>query len=137
MPNAILLVEDTPTDAKLILRALQRPALAANVVVARDGVEAVEWLLAAQTLPCIVFLDVKLPRLDGFEVLRRIRSEARTIHLPVVMLTSSNEDGDVLRAYAAGANSYVRKPLDAAELTETVQLLARYWIEINRPPPLP
>jgi two-component system response regulator len=138
----ILLVEDNPKDEALTLRALHRHNIRNGVTVARDGVEAIEHLLGrddagqpARPLPRLVLLDLKLPKLDGLEVLRRIRAEKRTRFLPVVILTSSNEEKDILEGYRLGTNSYVRKPVDFVEFTEAVRQLGLYWLVLNMPPP--
>ncbi len=139
----ILLVEDNADEEALTLRAFQKAGLSDEVRVARDGVEALDLLLATgphagrdpADVPEVVLLDIKLPRLDGLEVLRRIRSHERTCLLPVVILTSSNEDTDRLMSYFRGANSYVRKPVDFGRFTETVKQLGLYWLAINLPPP--
>ena len=136
----ILLVEDNPKDEALTLRALQKHNLQAAVVVTRDGVEALDYLLpagdhAAQPLPQLVLLDLKLPKLDGLEVLRRLRGHERTRLLPVVILTSSVEERDVVEGYRLGTNGYVRKPVDFAEFTEVVRHLGLYWLILNTAPP--
>jgi two-component system response regulator len=139
----ILLVEDNSKDEALTLRALRRNNIQNKVVVARDGVEALEYLLGSDRnpgssehpLPELVLLDLKLPKIDGLEVLRRIRAAERTRLLPVVILTSSAEDVDVLEGYRLGTNSYVRKPVDFVEFTEAVRQLGLYWLLLNRPPP--
>jgi two-component system response regulator len=139
----ILLVEDNPKDEALTLRALQRNNIQNNVVVVRDGVEALEYLLGSDRspassehpLPELVLLDLKLPKIDGLEVLRRIRADERTRLLPVVILTSSAQDADILEGYRLGTNSYVRKPVDFLEFTEAVRQLGLYWLLLNRPPP--
>jgi len=141
----ILLVEDDPDDEALTLRALRRNHIANEVVVARDGVEALDFLFATgahagrdpHVLPQVALLDLKLPRLDGFEVLQRIRSDPRSRHLPVVVLTSSREERDLVESYARGANSYVRKPVDFAEFMEAVRQLGLYWLVLNEPAPAP
>jgi CheY-like chemotaxis protein len=143
MPHepVILLVEDNPKDEALTLRALRKANIGNRVVVAHDGVEAVEYLLAAapdgsrNELPQLILLDLKLPKLDGHDVLRRIRSEERTRLLPVVILTTSVEDKDRLQGYALGANSYVRKPVDFAEFAQAVVQLGLYWLVLNQQPP--
>jgi two-component system response regulator len=139
----ILLVEDNPDDEALTLRALRKANVRNEVVVARDGVEALEFLFGTgphagrdtEKLPQVVLLDLKLPRLDGLEVLRRLRADARTKILPVVILTSSNEDEDRLAGYQLGANSYVRKPVDFSQFVEAVRQLGLYWLLLNQPPP--
>ncbi len=141
--RAILLVEDNPDDELLMLRALAKNGMAGEVVVARDGVEALDYLFAAgahagrntSVMPRVVLLDLKLPRLDGLEVLRRMRADERTRLVPVVILTSSGEQSDLLEGYALGANSYVRKPVDFAMFTRAVEQLKLYWLVLNEPPP--
>lgn len=141
--GAILLVEDNPDDEALTIRALHKNNIVNEVVVARDGVEALDFLFGAgaeaeekpRGLPQLVLLDLKLPRVDGLEVLRRIRSDPRTRLLPVVVLTSSREERDLVESYSLGANSYVRKPVDFVEFTEAVRQLGLYWLLLNEPPP--
>ena len=141
----ILLVEDNADDELLMIRALERNRIRNDVVVARDGVEALDFLFATGVhqgrptgdLPQVVFLDLKLPRVDGLEVLRRIRADDRTRVLPVVILTSSNEEKDVARSYALGANSYVRKPVDFVQFSQAIQTLGRFWLLLNELPPAP
>ena len=134
----ILLVEDNPDDEKLTLRALQKNKISNEVVVARDGVEALDYLLGngAHDLPQVVLLDLKLPKVDGLEVLRRLRAHERTKLLPVVILTSSNEEQDRIAGYGLGANSYVRKPVDFNQFMEAARQLGLYWLVLNEPPPL-
>ncbi len=139
----ILLVEDTPDDADLTLMALNRAGLLNEVVVAEDGVEALDYLFAQgrhsdrnpAELPAVVLLDIKMPRLDGIEVLQRLRGDRRTRMLPVVILTTSTEDIDLVRAYESGANAYVRKPVSLPEFQEAVRQLGLFWILTNEPPP--
>jgi two-component system response regulator len=141
--KTILLVEDNGSDEKLTLMAFKRSGIANEVHVVRDGVEALEYLFATGThadrkdapLPAIVLLDLKLPRLDGTDVLREIRSNDRTKHLPVVILTSSKEDEDIARSYALGANAYVRKPVDFGHFAEAVKTLGLFWLLLNEPLP--
>ncbi len=134
--KVILLVEDNEDDIDLTLRAFKKANVAAKVEVVRDGVEALEHLFGASaSLPDLVLLDLNLPRVDGFEVLRRIRSEERTRLLPVVILTSSNEETDLVRGYTGGANSYVRKPVDYSEFIEAARQLSLYWLLRNVAPP--
>jgi two-component system, response regulator len=139
--RTILLVEDNPSDEALTLRALKKANIANPVVVARDGVEALDCLFQAGTnyapnkLPEVVFLDLKLPKLDGHEVLKRIRADARTRLVPVVILTTSVEREDRLEGYRLGANSYVRKPVDFLEFAEAVVQLGLYWLVLNERPP--
>lgn len=133
--RTVLLVEDNPDDEALTLRALRKHNIT-NVVVKRDGAEALDYLLGgADPLPTVVLLDLKLPKLDGLEVLRRLRADTRTRILPVVILTSSKEEGDLLESYGRGANSYIRKPVDFVAFMEAVRQLGVYWLELNEPPP--
>jgi len=141
--KVILLVEDNPDDEALTLRALKKNNILNEVVVAHDGVEALDYLFGTGThagrnpshLPQVVLLDLKLPKVDGLEVLRRIRADERTKLLPVVVLTSSKEDQDLLKSYSLHANSYVRKPVDFTQFTEAVRQLGLYWLILNEPPP--
>ena len=141
-PGMILLVEDNPHDEALTLRALQKRNLANEIVVVRDGAEALDYLFCngshtgrdPEDLPSVVLLDLKLPKLYGLEVLRRIRSNERTKLLPVVILTSSDEQRDLIESYRGGANSYVRKPVEFDQFTEAVQQLGLYWLLMNEPP---
>ena len=140
--KTILLVEDNPQDAMLILRALRKINLANEVDVVRDGQQALDYLFrekefagrAGSGQPTVILLDIGLPKLSGLEVLERLRSDARTRLLPVVILTSSDEERDRLRSYENGANSFVRKPLEFAEFAETVARLGVYWLATNEPP---
>ena len=139
----ILLVEDNPDDEALTLRALNKSKIANKIVVVRDGVEALDYLFCTGAyadrdpleLPQVTLLDLKLPKVDGLEVLRRIRSDARTKMLPVVILTSSKEEQDMVNAYSSGANSYVRKPVDFNQFVEAIGQLSLYWLVLNEPPP--
>ena len=141
----ILLVEDNPDDEELTLMALQKNNIVNEVVVDRDGEQALEFLFGAGPgsfsargmLPSIILLDLKLPKVDGLEVLQRIRSDERTRLLPVVILTSSKEDRDLLESYSLGCNSYVRKPVDFAMFVEATRQLGMYWLLLNEPPPEP
>jgi len=140
----ILLVEDNPDDEALTLRALRRANVGNDIVVARDGVEALDYLFGTgphvgrdtRQLPQVMLLDLKLPRIDGLEVLRRVRADERTCILPVVILTSSNEERDRIDGYTLGANSYVRKPVDFNEFVDAVRQLGLYWLLLNQPPPM-
>jgi CheY-like chemotaxis protein len=141
--KVILLVEDNPDDAALTLRAFKRSHLMNPIEVARDGVEALDFLFAQNdyahraslALPTLVILDLKLPRLDGLGVLKAIRADERTRFLPVVILTSSKEEQDLISGYTLGANSYVRKPVDFAEFLEAAKVLGIYWLMMNQVPP--
>jgi two-component system response regulator len=141
--RTILLVEDNRDDEALTLRALRRANVANAVVVARDGVEALDYVFGAgaytgrdmRDLPQVVLLDLKLPKIDGVEVLRRIRSDERTRLVPVVILTSSNEEQDRMATYMLGANSYVRKPVDFTAFADAVRQLGLYWVLLNEQPP--
>ena len=143
MNKYILLVEDDPDDEALTVRALRKHKIANEIVVAHDGVEALDYLLgtgphAGRDLrhqPQVTLLDLKLPRLDGLEVLRRLRADPRTRLLPVVILTSSKEEEDRAKVYSLGANSYVRKPVDFNQFNEVVSQLGMYWLLVNEPPP--
>lgn len=139
----ILLVEDNPDDEKLTIRALRKNNILNEILVARDGAEAIEYLLgdrwqargtAYETL-AVILLDLKLPKVDGLEVLRRIREDPRTKQLPVVILTSSKEERDLLKAYDLGVNSYVQKPVDFQQFSKAVIQLGLYWLLLNVPPP--
>ncbi len=139
----ILLVEDNPDDEELALLAFERSRIANRMVVVRDGQEALDYFFGtaaegdrdAGMLPQVVLLDLKLPKVDGLEVLRRLRAAPQTRRLPVVVLTSSKEEEDLMRSYDLGANSYVRKPVDFARFTEAVRQLQVYWLVLNEPPP--
>jgi two-component system, response regulator len=127
----ILLVEDNPDDEKLTIRALRRGNIANEILVAHNGEEALTMVLNADPLPSVVLLDLKLPKVDGLEVLRQIRASAHTHLLPVVILTSSSEERDIIDSYNLGANSYVRKPVEIEKFTEAVRQLGLYWAVIN------
>ena len=134
----IVLIEDNPDDQTLTLRALKKQNIANEIIVLNDGVEALAFLLDPEKpLPHLVLLDLKLPKLDGLQLLRRLRSESRTQVLPVVVLTSSDEDRDVIEGYRLGANSYIRKPVDFNQFTEAVRQLGLYWLVLNQSPPRP
>jgi two-component system response regulator len=142
--KVILLVEDNADDELLTLRALKNNNIRSEVVVARDGEEALEYLWGSENpqehsrgrLPEVVLLDLNLPKLDGLEVLRRLRADARTKLVPVVILTSSNEERDRTASYNLGANSYVRKPVDFEQFSEAARQLGLYWLVLNESPPL-
>ena len=142
--RSILLVEDNPDDEALTVRALNKNNIKNEVIVARDGAQALEILLGDGDhagkdevhLPQLILLDLKLPKVDGLEVLRRLRADPRTKLLPVDILTSSNEEQDRLKGYDLGANSYVRKPVDFNEFVDAVRHLGLYWLILNEPPPL-
>ena len=131
----ILLVEDNPDDEALTLRALSRNNVKAQVIVVHDGQEALEWLADADEPPALILLDLQLPKIDGLEVLRRLRANPRTALVPVVILTSSKEDRDRASGYRGGANSYVQKPVDFTEFVDAVRQLGVYWLVLNQPPP--
>ena len=136
----ILLIEDNPDDVDLTLRALHKSNVANKVLVARDGAEAIDMLHGSAARdpidrPAVILLDLKLPKIDGIEVLKRIRSHQRTMLLPVVILTSSNEQQDLIAGYSEGANSYVRKPVSFDQFVEATRQLGLYWLVLNEPPP--
>jgi two-component system response regulator len=143
MNKIILLVEDNASDEKLTVLAFKKCGVSNEVVVVRDGAAALDYIFAtgqhagrdAGLLPTIVLLDLKLPRIDGLEVLRRIRADERTRRLPVIVLTSSRQDEDVLQSYALGANAYVRKPVEFAAFVEAAKTLGLFWLLMNEPPP--
>jgi CheY-like chemotaxis protein len=140
--KTILLVEDNPDDVTLTLRALKKNNLMNEVVVARDGVEALDFLFcegvfaerSPELLPELILLDLKLPKVDGLEVLKRIRNDNRTRLLPIVILTSSNEQSDIISGYELGVNSYIRKPVDFEQFIEAVRQLGLYWLVLNQTP---
>jgi two-component system response regulator len=139
--RAILLVEDNPDDEALTIRAFKKNNIKNDVVVARDGAQALDYLFGKDAedkrrLPQIVLLDLKLPKIDGLEVLKRIRADERTRLLPVVILTSSKEEQDLIASYRFGCNSYIRKPVDFDEFVEAARQLGLYWLLLNEPPPL-
>jgi two-component system response regulator len=142
--RAVLLVEDSESDEKLTLRAFKKSNLAHDIVIVRDGAETLEYLFGTgkyegrdtSSLPAVVLLDLNLPRIEGLEVLRRIRADERTKFLPVVILTASKEDEDRLRGYEVGANAYVRKPVSFAEFVEAIRTLGVFWLVMNEVPPV-
>ncbi|HEX9373966.1 MAG TPA: response regulator [Roseiflexaceae bacterium] len=139
----ILLVEDNPDDEALTLRALKKSNILNEVVIAHDGTEALDYLFAAgayagrdsSVMPQVTLLDLKLPKVDGLEVLRRLRADQRTRFLPIVILTSSKEEQDLMDSYNLGANSYIRKPVDFIQFSEAVRQLGLYWLVLNEIPP--
>jgi CheY-like chemotaxis protein len=140
--EVILLVEDNPDDVELTLRAFEKNNIANNIVVTKDGVEALDYLFCKgdysdrdmQDIPRIILLDLKLPKLDGLQVLERLRADERTKLTPVIILTSSKEEQDLINGYRTGANSYVRKPVDFNEFVEAVHQIGLYWLLINESP---
>jgi len=139
----ILLIEDNPDDEELIRIALQENHIVSQLIVVHSGAEALDYLFGTGTytgrglgrMPHLILLDLKLPKVHGLEVLRRLRADKRTTLLPVVILTSSNEEKDVLMSYSLGANSYIRKPVDFVQFTEAVRQLGLHWLVLNAPPP--
>jgi two-component system response regulator len=144
LSRTILLVEDNPDDEALTLRALKKNNITNEVVIAHDGAEALDYLFGTgayagrdtSILPQVTLLDLKLPKIDGLEVLKRLRADERTKLLPIVILTSSNEEQDRLRGYGLGANSYVRKPVDFDQFIDAVRQLGLYWLLLNERPPI-
>jgi CheY-like chemotaxis protein len=139
--RSILLVEDNPSDIALAKRALEKGRIVNDLVVAEDGQEAIDYLLSSQSdrppaePPALILLDLKLPKVPGFEVLRRLRTNAATRRLPVVILTSSKQEEDIADSYDLGANSYVRKPVDFQQFAQAIEQLGLYWLILNEPPP--
>lgn len=131
----ILLIEDNPDDVKLTLRALKQNNILNELVIKNDGEEALKYLAQSATLPTVILLDLKLPKINGVEVLRRIRADERLKRLPVVILTSSKEEQDIIKSYDNGANSFIRKPVDFEQFTEVVRQMGMYWLLLNEPPP--
>ena len=142
--KVILLVEDNPRDEALTLRALKKSNIVNDVIVAHDGVEALDYFFGeaaqenpeARPIPQLVLLDLKLPKIDGLEVLRRLRADKRTRRLPVVVFTSSSEEEDMISSYSLGANSYVRKPVEFEQFLEATKQLGLYWLVLNEAPPI-
>lgn len=140
----ILLVEDNPSDVKLTKRALEQNQITNGLIVAEDGAEALDYLFATgqyagrdgRDLPAVVLLDLKLPKIDGLEVLKKIRANEFTRLIPVVVLTSSDQEEDMIASYKLGANSYIRKPVDFHQFTAAVRSLGMYWLLLNEPPPV-
>ncbi len=143
MNKVLLLVEDNLSDEKLTVRAFKKSGVSNEIVVVRDGAEALDYLFGTgkfegrdtTALPTVMLLDLKLPRIDGLEVLRRVRADERTKCLPVVILTASKEHEDVARGYSLGANAYVRKPVDFSEFAEAAKTVGLFWLLLNEPPP--
>lgn len=143
--KVILLVEDNPDDEALAIRALKQGKVVNEVIVVHDGVEALDYMFAtgryaerdSSVMPAVVLLDLKLPKIDGLEVLRRLRANEQTQFQPIVMLTSSKEEGDLIRCYKLGCNSYIRKPVNFAEFAEAIRSLGLYWLVMNESPPQP
>ena len=137
-PKTILLVEDNPDDEALTLRALNKNNIFNELKVARDGQEALDYFFgenaSERPAPAVVLLDLKLPKIDGLEVLRRIRADPRTCLQPIVILTSSKEEQDIVSGYSLGANSYIRKPVDFNQFMEVIRQLGLYWLVLNEPP---
>jgi CheY-like chemotaxis protein len=141
--KTILLVEDNPDDEALAIRALKRHHISNEIVVAHDGVEALDYMFGTGIFagrdisikPTVILLDLKLPRVDGIEVLRRLREDERTKLVPVVVLTTSSEEQDMLDSYSLGCNSYIRKPVDFTQFSEAIRQLGMYWLLMNEPPP--
>jgi len=141
--KTILLVEDNPSDVSLTRRALVKNAISNPLVVTEDGQEALDYLFCngkfstrnLTDLPVVILLDLKLPKIDGLEVLRRIRADSRTRRVPVVILTSSGQEEDISTGYDCGTNSYIRKPINFTDFAETIKQLSLYWLVINEPPP--
>lgn len=143
MAQKILLVEDNPKDVELTRRALEKANISNGIKVVEDGVEALEFFFgkdgksgcAGEECPVVVLLDLKLPKVDGLEVLRRLRTEEKTKRIPVVVLTSSSEEKDIIASYDLGANSFVRKPVKFSEFAEAIRQLGLYWLILNQPAP--
>ncbi len=143
MSKTVLLVEDNPDDVKLTLRAFKRNNMLNPIDVARDGIEALDFLFArgayadraGKPLPTLILLDLKLPKLDGLGVLKAVRGDARTRLIPVVILTSSKEEQDLIHSYSLGANSYLRKPVDFAKFVEAARIVGIFWLMMNQAPP--
>ena len=142
--KVILLVEDNPSDVKLTKRALDKNQITNELVVAEDGGEALDYIFGTgkhagrdvKDIPAVVMLDLKLPRVDGLEVLQKIRASELTALVPVVVLTSSDQEQDIIASYRLGANSYIRKPVDFSRFAEAVRTLGMYWLLLNEPPPV-
>lgn len=143
MRKLILLVEDNDSDEKLTVRALKKCGIEHEIIVQRDGADALDWLFATgkfagrdvAVVPTVVLLDLNLPKIDGIDVLKRLRADERTKTLPVVMMTSSNEQEDIVRSFSCGANAYVRKPVGVAEFAEAAKAIGVFWLSLNEPAP--
>ena len=141
--RVVLVVEDSPTDEALLMRALEKSGITNPIVTVKDGLEAIHYLFAmgryefrnAEELPAVVLVDLNLPKLDGLEVLRRMRADYRTKLVPVAIFTSSIEEQDLINGYSLGANSYVRKPIQFSQFVQVVGQLVNYWVALNEPPP--
>lgn len=138
--KTILLAEDNPDDEALILRALKENNITNKIIVARDGAEALNWLFGADqdnnVMPQAILLDLKLPKVDGLQVLQQIRASPRTRLLPVIILTSSDEEKDIIESYSQGANSYIRKPVEFNNFVQAIRQVGWYWLALNEPPPV-
>ena len=142
--KVVLLVEDNPDDEALAIRALQQNNIVSNIVVVRDGAEVLDYLFAqgnyadrdTSEIPQLILLDIKLPKIDGLEVLRRLRADERTKLIPIVIMTTSDEEQDRIKSYTYHANSFIRKPVDFKTFKEVIQQIAMYWLILNEPPPL-
>jgi two-component system, response regulator len=141
--RAILIVEDSLSDKELMLRALEKSGIQNSIISAKDGLEAIQYLFgtgkyedrAAEDMPAVVLIDLNLPKIDGLEVLRRMRADYRTKLIPVAIFTSSNEEQDLINGYSLGANSYVRKPINFNDFARVVGQVVSYWLDLNEPPP--
>lgn len=137
--HTLLIIEDNPDDVELTMLALEQANMEENIVIATDGAEAIDYLFSDTTshpLPDLILLDLQLPKVSGLEVLQRIRSDAKTKMLPIVILTTSNEEVDRLQGYSLGCNSYIRKPVNYDEFVNVIQQMGLYWLILNSPPPL-
>jgi two-component system response regulator len=132
--KTILLVEDNPDDAELALRAFRKVDMPGGVTIARDGADAIDYMMETAVMPRLILLDLQLPKVHGLDVLKCLRANSRTQRVPIVVLTSSNEESDIQASYDLGANSFVRKPVDYAQFVETARALKTYWLEINESP---
>lgn len=137
--KTVLLIEDNPDDEELALRAFRKNNISNNVIVARDGAEAIDYFFGpdkdTNPIPLLILLDLKLPKIDGLEVLKRLREDDKTKHIPIVILTSSDEEEDIVKSYCLGCNSYIRKPVDFQQFVDAVKQVELYWLVINIAPP--